>query len=432
MLSSKRQPFDYKSQLAGFFALSLLLGCQPSGPSPEQALMEAAHTDAQAAHRLAQHRLAGQEFDAALRWFEHAWALGQGAAAAPSLMLRQRQHGKLATAQWLEQQVQLQQLSLDGVDLAALGLWHLQHEAAADWPYWQQAGLTDQPGWQSEHGCQLTIQPIAVNTTGAEQWMLLQAEWQGDTQLGQLPVCFNTLQLISSTELACSEDSDQRIGCDYRQLIPYIRDQQAQQLLILAGRGKASYNNGIIQLPERAELSLLRHEFLHIFRFMDEYALPADAAAEVCQPDKLYPNILIGKQQLAAYQQYWGRLPQPLELTPVATCLHSPYQAYRLIAQSNSMELYQLDLPDYYLQLVQQQLQQPELLMPVHYFLAYKARIHGLEADWWRLMQLAEQLGYPDASRLLSQRDQRGLTPTTPAPAAGHHRGLVAPIASGD
>ncbi|MCC5825421.1 hypothetical protein [Alkalimonas sp.] len=428
-MSSKPNVCLFKSQLAGFFALGLLLGCQPSVPGPEQALMDAAHTDGKAAYRLAQRRLAQQESDAALRWFEHAWALGQDEAATPSLMLRQRQTGKLATAQWLELEVQAKRLSLSEVDLAALGLWHLTYQQATDWPYWQQVGLTDQPGWQPVQGCQLTIQPIAVNSVAAEQWLRLQAEWQQDPQLGQLPVCFRSLQLVSSTELACSEDSDSRIGCDYHQLIPYIRDNQAQQLLILAGRGKASYNNGIIQLPERAELSLLRHEFLHIFRFMDEYALPAAAAAEVCQPDQIYPNILIGKQQLAAYQQHWGRLPDAMVLTPVDTCLHSPYQAYRLISESNSMEFYQLDLPDYYLQLVRQQLQQPELLMPVQYYLAYKARIHGQEADWWRLMQLAEQLGYPDASRLLSQRE---LAPTAPAPAVGHRPGLAAPAALSD
>ncbi|SEA62614.1 hypothetical protein [Alkalimonas amylolytica] len=428
-MSSKPNYCLFKSQLAGFFALGLLLGCQPSPPNPEQALMDAAQTDARAAHRLAQHRLAGQEFDAALRWFEHAWILGQDEAATPSLMLRQRQTGKLATAQWLEQQIQAQRISHQGVDLAALGLWHLHYQQKTNWPYWQQAGLTDQPGWQPEQGCQLTIQPIAINTAAANQWLKLQAEWQQDNQLATLPVCFRSLQLVSSTELACSEDSDSRIGCDYHQLIPYIRDNQAQQLLILAGRGKASYNNGIIQLPERAELSLLRHEFLHIFRFMDEYALPAAAAAEVCQPDQIYPNILIGKQQLAAYQQHWGRLPDVMELTPVDTCLHSPYQAYRLIAESNSMEFYQLDLPDYYVQLVKQQLKRPELLMPVQYYLAYKARIHGLEADWWRLMQLAEQLGYPDASRLLSQRD---LTPTAPVPVVDHRPDSAAPAALSD
>ncbi|MEN3157896.1 hypothetical protein ABC502_05900 [Alkalimonas sp. NCh-2] len=429
MSSSKLNRCLSKSQLAGFFALGLLLGCQPQQPSPEQALMDAAHQDAEAAYRLAQRRLARQELDAALHWFEHAWALGQNAAATPALMLRQRQSGKLATAQWLEQQLQMQQLSEQGLELAELGLWHLQPQQSMDWPFWQQQGLTDQPGWQPELGCQLTIQPVAVNAAAAEQWLSLQQAWQQDTQLAQLPVCFSALQLVSSTELACSESSDSRIACDYQQLVPYIRDHRAQQLVILAGRGKASYNNGIIQLPERAELSLLRHEFLHIFRFMDEYALPPAAAAEVCQPEQIYPNILIGKEQLPAYQQHWGRLPEPLVLTPVATCLHSPYQAYRLIAESNSMEFYQLDLPDYYLQLVQQQLKQPELLMPVQYYLAYKARVHGWKADWWRLMQLAELLGYPDASRLLSQR---GLTPITPAPVTDHRPDLTAPAALSD
>lgn len=428
MAFSKMPAGSVRPRLAGLALLLGLLACQPKGPGPEQALLDAAQSDAQAAHRLAQRRLANQELDAAQHWFEHAWSLGEPAAATGAVMLRQRQQGALAAAKWLEQQHQ-QLLEDSGLDLAALGLWHLQARSQADWPFWLYPGLTDQPGWFPEQGCQLHIQPIAVNSAAARQWQQLQHDWQQDSQLSQLAVCFTPLRLISSTELACTENSATRIDCDYQRLIPYIRDASVQQLIILGGRGKASYNNGIIQLPERAGLSLLRHEFMHIFQFMDEYALPAEAAQEVCQPDRLYPNILIGRDQLAAYQQHWGRLPEPLALTPVDTCNNTPYQAYRLISESNSMEWHQLDLPDYYLQLVEQKLQQPEQLMPVQYFLAYQARLQEADADWLRLMQLAEELGYPDASRLLNLYE---LAQRAHAPAADHHPGSVAPVVLSD
>ncbi|MCH8538341.1 MAG: hypothetical protein LAT66_11305 [Alkalimonas sp.] len=420
----------HQSQLAGFFALCLVLtACQPNTTSPEQEMMQEAGHNPAVAYRLAQHRLASNETDAALRWFEQAWQLGHHDAAEVVLALRQRRDGKLSTAQWLEAERPQLPGQLPADPMQQLGLWHMRAEQAdAEWPFWLQAGLTDQPGWQPEAGCQLTLQPLAVTEQGAVQWLQIQEAWQQDEQLQSLAVCFQPLRLISSTELACSEQADQRIECQYQALIPYVQNTDAQQLIIMAGRGRASYNNGIIQLPERADLALLRHEFLHIFNFIDEYRLPAEVAREVCRPERIHANILIGKSQLTAYQQYWGLLPQQLELTEVPTCQHSEYQAYRLIAASNSMEYYQLPMPDFYRQLVQQQLATPEKLMPVQYYLAYQARLHELDAEWLRLMQLADELGYADAERLLNQRLS---APTVPVPVSVHSQDSIVPAASG-
>lgn len=420
----------YQSQLAGFFAIfCLLTACQPMAPSQEQEQMEEAKYNAAAAYRLAQRRLASDETDAALRWFEQAWQLGHQDAAEAVLALRQRRDGKLATAQWVEAQQSQAAVHLPESQLPRLGLWHLRAEPTdADWPFWLQAGLTDQAGWQSAEACQLTLQPIAVTQQGAEQWLQIQRAWQQDKQLHSLAVCFQPLRLISSTELACSEQADQRIDCQYQALIPYVQNTSSQQLIIMAGRGRASYNNGIIQLPERADLALLRHEFMHIFNFIDEYRLPREVAQQVCKPERIHANILIGKAQLTAYKQYWGLLPEQLELTEVPTCEYSEYQAYRLIAASNSMEYFQLALPDYYLRLVQQQLKMPEQLMPVQYYLAYQARLHQLDTEWLRLMQLADELGYADAKRLLNQRLS---APTVPAPVSAHPQGSAVPVVSG-
>lgn len=418
-MSSKRARLYLKSQLAGFFALCLFLtACQPVTPSPEQTRIQEAEYNPVAAYRLAQHRLASNETEAALRWFEHAWKLGHQDAAKAVVALRQRRDGKLSTAQWLESKLQQTSLQPPTVVLSQLGLWHLRPERAdAAWPFWLQTGLTDQNGWQPEAECQLTLQPLAVTELAAEQWLQIQQAWHQDEQLNKLAVCFQQLRLISSTELACSEQSNQRIDCQYHALIPYIQNTDAQQLIVMAGRGRASYNNGIIQLPERADLELLRHEFLHIFNFIDEYRLPPEVAQQVCQPERIHPNIIIGKAQLVAYKQHWGIVPQPLELTKVSTCQHSNYQAYRLIASSNSMEYYQLPLPDYYWQLVKRQLVTADTLMPVQYYLAYKARLHNMDREWIRLMTLAATLGYDDANRLLNQRWS---APTTPAPVSLH------------
>ena len=422
MMPSNRLCLPGQSQLAGFFALCLVLtACQPTTPSSEQARMLEAEHDPVTAYRLAQHRLASDETEAALHWFEQAWKLGHHDAAEAVVALRQRRDGKLATAQWLESRLQQTSLQPPTALLSQLGLWHLRNKPAeAAWPFWLQAGLTDQNGWQPDVACQLTLQPLAVSELAAEQWLQIQQAWQQDEQLNRLAVCFQPLRLVSSTELACSEQTDKRIECQYQALIPYVQNTDAQQLVVMAGRGRASYNNDIIQLPERADLALFRHEFLHIFNFIDEYRLPPEVAQQVCRPDRIHANIVIGRAQVAAYKRYWGVLPESFELTEVPTCQYSDYQAYRLIAQSNSMEYYQLSLPEYYLQLVKLQLATPEQLMPVQYYLAYQARLHQLDADWLRLMRLADELGYADANRLLNQRLS---APIIPAPVNSHPQG---------
>lgn len=378
----------FKSRFTGFFAFILLTACQKQPAETE--LMHQAQTDPAAAVRLAGQRLATAEYDAALRWLRHAALLGDAAALQHALQLQQRQQGRLATAQWLQQQLDdgsLSAASVPSATRAELGLWQGNKATVA--------------GFEHAKGCRLTLQPVASQQAGADTWQQLLQHWQADKQLSQLPVCFLPLHTVNSTELACSEHSNSLVQCRYEVLADTVSTGDFSQLLVIAGRGNASYNNGILQLPDNAGLALLRHEFMHILGFIDEYQLSAEAAAHVCQPGKHYPNLLLTADS-GAYLVHWQLQAQDIALTPVQTCAALQQPAYRVIAQNNLMRSYELALPELYFQLAQRILTQPEQLMPVQYYFAYLARQQQNWQQWQQFMQQASEWGYADAQQVLA------------------------------
>lgn len=376
-----------KSRLAGFFAFVLLAACNEA-PSQDE-LITRAQTEPAVAVSLATQRLANAELGSALHFFQLAAVAGDSSALTHALALQQRLHGRLSAATWLEQQWQLGTVATEAVSVlqrAELGLWPEQKPVVA--------------GFSAIAGCKLTLQPVASQQQGVLRWQQLLGEWQQDRQLSALPVCFAPLQVFNSTELKCTEYSSSRISCRYQTLQSLVSSGGFTQLLVVAGRGTASYNNGILQLPDNASLALLRHEFMHVLGFIDEYALDSAIAADICQPGQQYPNLLL-RSEIGAYQQQWP-IAAKLQLTAVDTCLAAGVQAYRPIAQDNVMRFYELDLPAEYLALAQLILMQPERIMPVQYYFAYLARQQQNWPLWQQLMQQAAAWGYVDASSALA------------------------------
>ncbi len=382
--------FLTKSRFTGFFAFLLLTGCQPAIDNQSQ-LMQRAQHEPTAAVKLAGQRLANGEHAAALHWLRQAAVLGDDSALQHALQLQQREQGRLATAVWLQQQIDAGAISPAAVSAsqrAELGLWQL-------------ADMPRVAGYQHPQGCQLTLQPVASQQAGVVRWQQLIQQWQADTQLTQLPVCFLPLTRINSTELACSEEHNSLLQCRYDVLDELVAEGSFSQLLVIAGRGKASYNNGIVQLPDNADLALLRHEFMHVLGFIDEYQLPAHNARQLCQPGAHYPNLIVGKD-VSAYLQKWQLSAQDIELTPVASCQLTGHQAYRVVAAANLMRSYELALPAFYVALAQRILVQSERLMPVQYYFAYLARQQQDWQQWQHFMQRASDWGYADAQQALA------------------------------
>ncbi|WP_372628073.1 hypothetical protein [Arsukibacterium sp.] len=380
----------YKSQLAGFFAL-LLFGCSPDNNlATEQQLMDDAAVEPAAAMQLGRQRLADNELDAALQWFRQAAKLGDTQGLNHAIQLQQRLEGRLATATWLQHTVDSKQLAAAAISpahRAALGLWQSTPSAVAN------------SGYYAAAGCNLTIQPVASQQAGIVRWQQLQSAWAKDPLLSSLPVCFNDLIIVNAPALNCSEQAASRISCNYDVLTKQVLAGKFSQLLVIAGRGLASYNNGILQLPDTASLALLQHEFMHVLGFIDEYPLSRASAESVCQPGTFATNVLFDDSPvtLAAWQQRWQPMADNVKLQAVSTCNATGQQAYRVVATINPMESYQTAMPAFYHQLMVRSLNQTEHIMPVQYYFAYLARQQQAWQHWHALMQIAAGHGYPEA-----------------------------------
>ena len=378
-----------KSRIAGFFAF-VLSGCQPA-TNPDSELLQQAQYDAVAASHLAAKRLAANELTSALKWFRHAAVLGDIKSLQHALQLQQRQQGKLATAYWLQQQWQqglIPEQAVSPLQRAELGLWQQPMQHVGE-------------GSVSKYGCTISLQPVVSQQAGLNNWQQLQQQWQQDAQLSQLSVCFKPAITINSTHLNCSERSDSLIQCDYPALDELVAKADFSQLLVIAGRGKASYNNGILQLPENASLALLRHEFLHVLGFIDEYQLTASVAADVCRSGVVYPNVVL-PDTIDTYLSHWQLKPGDIQLTAVDSCNLAGMQAYRVVEKANVMRSYELALPELYFNLAKQILTKPEQIMPVQYYFAYLARQREDWPQWQQFMQQASALGYEEAQQALA------------------------------
>ncbi len=388
-----------KSRLAGFF-LSLLTACQPAAVPT---------VPGQLSFHQAKEAMARQMPAKAATLYRQAAEQGYWPAVPAYLATQQgpaRQHSTEALSNWLQQLAVTQQLIAAAADpteqqqlqqlQAELGAWQLltaAQQQQLQQPYLQQ--------FQTVSACALTLQPVLSTLASADNWLGLMQQWQQDPQLSQLAICFNSPQFIDSSDLACSEQAGVRIHCQASALVPVVLQGQATQLVVVAGQGHASYNNGWLQLPVGADLALFRHELSHLFGFLDEYPLSAAVAADECVPGRITPNLVFAKSDVTSYLQHWQLAATDIELTAVATCQQLKQQAYRVVAADSHLQHYELPMPALYLQLMQQQLQQPQLLMPVQYYFAYLARQQQKWPQWQQLMQLAAQAGYPAAKEAL-------------------------------
>ena len=125
-------------------------------PSQDE-LIARAQTEPAIAASLARQRLASSELESALHFFQLAAGAGDSDALSHALALRQRLHGRLNTAIWLEQQLRDGSLLADAVSQAKraeLGLWgHDKPQVAAV---------------VASAGCQLTLQPVASQQQGGQ------------------------------------------------------------------------------------------------------------------------------------------------------------------------------------------------------------------------------------------------------------------------
>jgi hypothetical protein len=374
-----------KSRLAGFFLSAFLLACQPP---PEEIPGALEFARAQQSLQAELPLKATEQLATAIRQ-------GHPVAVTQWLALTQSQLGPL------QQYRQLQAWAaepLSSEQASRLGLWH-------DTPVMPPALSAN----TAPAGCQLSVQPVLSTLLSVKHWQQLRQDWpQSDFAL--LPVCFLAPIVLDSRELRCTEHAQQRISCDPTRLSDIMQQSRAQILLVAAGRGQASFNNGWLQLPELFSPALFRHEFSHALGFIDEYQLSAATAAAECVRRDILANLLLDTSDAGRYAEHWGLDVADLSLTPVDTCRAAGVQAWRPVQGDSHMQHFELAVPALYQQIMQRQLRQSALLMPVQYYFAYLARQQQDMQRWQLLMRRAAAFGYPAA---LDALEDAGLSLTT-------------------
>ncbi len=423
----------------------LLSGCKPMSSEP-------VITAGELSYQQAQQALADGARQRALSLYQQAAAQGHYQATLNALALMP---DSLEAAHWLMQYRALHDLSPTS-DMnawprlyAAAGLWRelsarQQQLLLSDLPLtWRRTSIDDteprvvngalskspsEPSSSQTSDCRLPFQPVLSRFISATAWQRLVDAWQQDPQLNQLAICFQAPIWLDIRDLACQSLGakeatsathhhsarvsthaifNTRIQCQSEALLSLLAQQQIHQLLVLVGHGSASYNNGWLQLPEHADLPLLRHELAHSLDFIDEYPLAPMVAKAVCKPGQWFRNVLFSKQDLVAYRTQMALTAAQVTLTPVDTCRLHPdpsfRAAYRPVVAPTMMQRFEFALPDLYLHLMQLQLQRSEHIMPVHYYFAYQARQKNQWQLWYQHMQKAAAWQYAPAIAALEE-----------------------------
>lgn len=374
-----------KSRLAGFFLSLLLLGCGQEAPVPGSLAFSQAQAAAKAGLSIKSEELL-------------ATAIAQGHPAAVDQWLLQTK-ARLGPLTQLAQLRQWQVVALTAAQQQHLGLWQ---QFATSLP--KLSGI-------NHPACRLSIQPVLSSALSIQQWQQWQAIWP-KTQIAELSLCLLPPVLLDSQVLACSEQIGQRISCNEQALWPIATQQPTHLMLVLAGRGGASFNNGLLILPEQASLALFQHELSHAFGFIDEYAYSAKRQQVECLPGRITANLLFDRSDLPAYLAHWQLKTEQVQLTPVDTC-GGTAPALKVVASTTHMQHYELAIPALYLDLMHHQLKSPAHIMPVSYYFAAIARRQQQMQYWPALMQTAAGFGYAPAQSALQAAQVDTTAPAT-------------------
>jgi hypothetical protein len=371
----KQTVLQKKSRLAGFFLCVILLGCEQPAPPPAGAL--------------------------ALQQAQSALAQGLPLKATELLELSIQQGNAAAVMLWLTQTSQQLGSLSQWQRLQELGMHQLPAEAYQQLGLWQQVSSA-RPQLQpiATAACQLKVQPVLASAVAVSRWQQFTKAWP-TSAFAQLPLCFLPPQVVDTAQLACTEQVGKRVQCDEESLWPLASQSPARLFLVMAGRGGASYNNGLLLLPENGSLALLLHELSHAFGFIDEYAYSSERAERECRPGRLTANLIFRQDDLPAYLKKWRLSAAEVSLTPVATC--GKQQAYKIVATKTHMQHYELAVPAIYIRLMKVVLEQPEQILPVSYYFAARARQAGATQQWQILMRHAAAQGYTPAQDALTQ-----------------------------
>lgn len=186
-------------------------------------------------------------------------------------------------------------------------------------------------------GCRNGIQFFATNLADLNRLTALISQVQNSDFFSQ-QFCFKTPKYIAKQTIKCSHQDSERISCDVEPLAELLVDQglndEVKYIGILAPKGIANVDNGVVYIDKLDSHLVFEHELLHLTGFIDEYPLHIlNSACE--QNGALASNVVNLKRAIYLSEQDaraeilpllpWNNLIEPN--TPIS---HETPQGFRL------------------------------------------------------------------------------------------------------
>lgn len=237
----------------------------------------------------------------------------------------------------------------------------------------------------AEQDCNIAVQFISDSLNSLDKAKQLSLQYRQDKRFEDHSVCFNAPIWIAPQRLNCSNESGQRLSCDMAAIFDVADKISFTHAVVIAQNGVANVHNGIMYLDKHDDYLVFLHELAHFAGFVDEYPLSSELAENFCHRDKA-PNLVFANNQSEIIDNPFPSLALPVTLTKARTCQLTSRIAFKPVTQMTFMEYHDAgEIPDVYLHIWKQVLDETKLLTPVFVNLAqwFESQNDQQQAQYW-------------------------------------------------
>lgn len=268
----------------------------------------------------------------------------------------------------------------------------LQHEVAF---------LAAPPTDLNSQQCLISVLPVVETWQGLDRLREFYSMLKHDESVPIAGLCFQRAAIEPLSKL-CDIQTDKHIQCDISGFDALRTGRfSSSQLLVVTHAGRSNTHLGVSYINGNSSAKVILHEFLHLFNFVDEYALPAKERKRFCRTTalqilgsnlvSLHKGISLKdiRRSLFAIREAgyrlgrWEMFLQPL--IPVATCQGEAVAIYRIAASPQApptlMQYSDGIVPTLYWSKVAEEIAERRGAIN-HLSLAANDMVNGVNVDW--------------------------------------------------
>ncbi len=249
----------------------------------------------------------------------------------------------------------------------ALADWLFERELP-EWAYQVFPARAPELKAVSIDACMGHIQPVISGKKALTVLQSIQAQWSSQLPGSVFPLCFEKPVMVNLADY-CDSQPDSFIQCDLSAISDKLEfTSKPSQLLVITGYGTANYTQGVIHLSLEDTVNTFRHEYFHVYGFMDEYLIHHQEPCTYDNDFRLTPNILLATQSRS-----------PVYRHTAATCKEGkPLKAFKQVSMVTIMEQQDEKVPALYVErLISQHKEFPGIAATAEYAIARQFEEQG-------------------------------------------------------